>query len=82
MDDSSSAEEESDEESDEDGLAMEGIDGEDGKQLVDDELDDEMDEFGYTGLDQVLNDDRDSGDEDALGRENVDGFNNEVEDAF
>lgn len=79
MTDSSSAEEESDEESDEDGSTMEGIDGEDGEQPIDDELGDEMDEFGYSGLDQVLEDDGDSGDEDALG---PDSFNNEVEDAF
>jgi hypothetical protein len=69
MTDSSSAEEESDE----DGSAMEGI-GENGKQPVDDELGDEMNEFGYSGLDQVLEDDEDSGDEDALG---LDSFNNE-----
>jgi hypothetical protein len=73
MTDSSSTEEESDEESDEDRSAMEGI-GENGKQPVDDELGDEMDEFGYSGLDQVLEDDKDSGDEDALG---LDSFNNE-----
>lgn len=78
MDDSSSAKEESDKESDGDGSEMEGIEVEDGKQLVDDELDDEMHKFGYSGLDQVLDDDGDSqaGDEDALGAENGD------EDAF
>ncbi|KAG6370826.1 hypothetical protein JVT61DRAFT_11038 [Boletus reticuloceps] len=49
---------------------IEGLKVEDGERLVDDELDDEMDEFGYSGLDQVLDDDGHSGDEDALGPEN------------
>lgn len=82
MDNSSSAEEENDEESDEDGSEMEGIEAEDIEQPVDDELGDEMDEFGYSGLDQVLDDDEDSGDEDALGLENGDSTNDQVEDTF
>jgi len=68
---SSSAQEESDEESDEDGSEMEGIEVDDGEQLVDDKLDDEMDEFGYS---QVLDDDEDSGDEDARGPDDEDTF--------
>ena len=43
-------------------------------QLVDDELDDEMDEFGYSGLDQVLDDDEGSGDENARGLDDEDAF--------
>ncbi|KAF8547091.1 hypothetical protein OG21DRAFT_1517647 [Imleria badia] len=75
MDESSSAEEESDKETDEDGSEMEVEDGYNEELvMVDDELEDEMDEFGYSGLDQVLDSDDggDSGDEDA----------NDVEDAF
>lgn len=40
--------------------------------LIDDELGDKMDEYGYSGLDQVLEDEKDtkvSGDKDALGSE-------------
>ena len=41
--------------------------------MIDDELGDEMDEYGYSGLDQVLEVDSDdaemSGNEDALGPE-------------
>lgn len=48
MDDSSRVKEECNKESDEAGPAMEGIDGEDGAQLVDNELSDKMNEFGYT----------------------------------
>lgn len=33
---------------------MDGIDPEHAPQLIDDELGDEMDEYGYSGLDQVL----------------------------
>lgn len=33
---------------------MDGIDPEHVPQLIDDELGDEMDEYGYSGLDQVL----------------------------
>ncbi|KAF8546525.1 hypothetical protein OG21DRAFT_1479665 [Imleria badia] len=75
MDKSSSAEEESDKETDEDGSEMEVEDGHNEELvMVDDELEDEMDEFGYRGLDQVLDSDDsgDSGDEDV----------NDVEDAF
>ncbi|KAF8546068.1 hypothetical protein OG21DRAFT_1587008 [Imleria badia] len=75
MDESSSAEEESDKETNEDGSEMEVEDGHNEELvMVGDELEDEMDEFGYSGLDQVLDldDGRDSGDEDA----------NDVEDAF
>ena len=43
------------------------------ERLIDDELGDEMDEYGYSGLDQVLEVDSDdaemSSDEDALGPE-------------
>ncbi|KAF8549360.1 hypothetical protein OG21DRAFT_1525845 [Imleria badia] len=68
MDNSSSAEEESDEESDEDGSETEVEDGH-GEELVmvDDKFEDEMDKFGYSGLDQMLNSDNneDSGNKDA-----------------
>ena len=37
------------------------------EQLIDDEIVDEMDEFGYTGLDQVLWDDEEEEDEDQPG---------------
>ncbi|KIM50106.1 hypothetical protein SCLCIDRAFT_34653 [Scleroderma citrinum Foug A] len=33
---------------------MDGINPEHAPQLIDDELGDEMDEYGYSGLDQVL----------------------------
>ena len=46
----------------------------DGRQLADDQLADEMDEFGHTGLDQVVEDEVASGDEDALGPEVDDTF--------
>lgn len=34
---------------------MDGIDLGDAQQLLDNELDDKMDKYGYTGLDQLLN---------------------------
>ena len=40
--------------SDEDGSEMDGINLRHTQQLVDDELGDEMDKYGYTGLDQLL----------------------------
>ena len=76
MEGSSSAEEEESNESNEDGSDVGGVDARDGQQLVDDELADEMDEFGYTRLDQVVEDEVASGDEDALGPDN------EVDDTF
>lgn len=36
----------------------------------------------HSGLDQMLDDNEDSGDEGGLGLENGDSFNNKVEDAF
>ena len=42
--------------------------------MADDQLADEMDEFGHTGLDQVVEDEVASGDEDALGPEVDDTF--------
>jgi len=49
MDDASGSEEEGDQEGPEEVADIGG-----GEQLVGDELADEMDEYGYTGLDQVL----------------------------
>ena len=77
MDDSSSGEE-----SEDDGSEMEDVDGGDGMQLIDDELGDEMEEYGYGGLDQVLDDIKGdievSGDEDALGLEDGEDPDDEV----
>ena len=51
--------------------------------LIDDELGDEMDEYGYSGLDQVLevnSDDAEmSGDEDALGPEDGENPDDRIE---
>ena len=73
MDDSSSSDEESGDESESEESAMEDINPACSERLIDDELGDEMDEYGYSGLDQVLEVDSDdaemSGDEDALGPE-------------
>ncbi|KAG6329626.1 hypothetical protein ID866_9463 [Astraeus odoratus] len=85
MDDSSSAEEESGEESDDDMSEMEGVEDEDDEPLVPNELVDEMDEYGYSGLEQVLDaDEWDAGissDEDAFGPEDREDPSEEVEEA-
>ena len=73
MDDSSSSDKESGDESESEELAMEDINPACSECLIDDELGDEMDEYGYSRLDQVLEVDSDdaemSGNEDALGPE-------------
>ena len=85
MDDLSSAEEESGEEGENDGSEVEDGDVGDGEQLIDDELGDEMEEYGYSGLDQVLNDDEEDaemfGDEDGLGPEDREDPTDEPGDA-
>ena len=52
---------------------MDSVDGGDDQPLIGDELVDEMDEYGYTGLDQTLDENEGdaeiSGNEDALGPE-------------
>ena len=77
MDDSSSGKE-----SEDDGSEMEDVDGGDGTQLIDNKLGDEMEEYGYSGLDQVLDDDEGddkvSGNEDALGPEDGEDPDDEV----
>jgi len=57
------------------------------EQLIDDEIADEMGEFGYTGLDQILWDDEEDEDEDkaggyegTLGTEDGKGVSNEGEE--
>ena len=71
MDDLSSSNEESGDESESEESAMEDINPACSEHLIDDELGDEMDEYGYSGLDQVLevnsDDAKMSSDEDALG---------------
>lgn len=67
MEDSSSAEGEESSESKKDGSTTSSIDSGDGRQLVDNELADEMYEFGYTGLVQVVEEEV-SGDENAFGQ--------------
>ena len=72
MDESNSSDEESGDESESEELEMEDIDPACSEHLIDDELGDEMDEYGYSGLDQVLEVEDDaevSDDEDALGPE-------------
>lgn len=85
MDDSSSMEEESSEESVQDVSETEGVDAGDDDQLIGDDLGDEMEEYGYSGLDQVLDDNEGDAetfdDEDALGPEDGEGPDDEVEDA-
>ena len=44
---------------DEYGLDVDEALGKTSGQIIDDELGDEMDEYGYTGLDQVLDEDKD-----------------------
>jgi len=82
MDDSSSDKEESDEESEDDGSEMEEVDGGDGTKLIDNELDNEMEEYGYGGLEQILDDDKGdivvSGNKDALGLEDREDPDDEV----
>ena len=72
MEDSSSAEEEESDKSDKDGSNIGKVDAGDRRQLVDDEIANEMDEFGYTGIDQVVEEEV-SGDKAALGPNEVDG---------
>ena len=72
MEDSSSVEEEESGKSDEDGSNIGKVDAGDRRQLVDDEIANEMDEFGYTGIDQVVEEEV-SGDKAALGPNEVDG---------
>ena len=70
--DASSTSEEGGDESEGEESEMEDIDPARSERLIDDELGDEMDEYGYSGLDQVLEDEKDtkvSGDKDALGSE-------------
>ena len=67
MEDSGSAGEEESSESNEDGSTTSSIDSGDGRQLVDNELADEMYEFGYTGFVQVVEEEV-SGDENAFGQ--------------
>ena len=85
MDDLSSAEEESGEEGENDGSEVEDGDVGDGEQLIDDELGDKMEEYGYSRLDQVLNDDEEDaemfGDEDGLGPEDREDPTDEPGDA-
>ena len=72
MDESNSSDEESSDESESEESEMEDIDPARSEHLIDDELGDEMDEYGYSRLDQVLeveNDAEVSGDEDVLGPE-------------
>ena len=61
---------------------MEDGDGGDGTKPIDNELRDEMEEYGYSGLDQVLDDDEGdveaSGNEDALGPEDGEDPDDEV----
>ena len=85
MDDLSSAEEESGEEGENDGSEVEDGDVGDGEQLIDDELGDKMEEYRYSRLDQVLNDDEEDaemfGDEDGLGPEDREDPTDEPGDA-
>ncbi|KAI6095636.1 hypothetical protein F5141DRAFT_1221655 [Pisolithus sp. B1] len=85
MDDSSTTEEESSEESDEDMSEIKGTDAADSDQLIGDNLGDKMEEYRYSGLDQVLDDNEGDAetfnDEDALGPEDGEGPDDEVEDA-
>ena len=85
MDDPSSAEEESGEEGENNGSEVEDGDVGDGEQRIDDELGDEMEEYGYSGLDQVLNDDEEDaemfGDKDGLGPEDREDPTDEPGDA-
>ena len=69
MDESNSSDKESGDESKSEELEMEDIDPACSEQLINDELDDEMDEYGYSRLDQVLeveDDAKVSGNEDVL----------------
>ena len=70
---SSSSEEEESDESGEHGSDMDSVDGGDDQPLIGNELADKMDEYGYTGLDQTLDENEGdaeiSGDKDALGPE-------------
>ena len=83
--DSISDKEESGEESEDDGSEMEDGNGGDGMKLIDDELGEEMEEYGYGRLDQVLDDDEGdieaSGDKDALGPEDREDPDDEVRHA-
>ena len=85
MDDLSSAEEESGEEGENDGSKVEDGDVGDGEQLIDDELGDKMEEYRYSGLDQVLNDVEEDteifGDKDGLGPEDGEDPTDEPRDA-
>ena len=72
MEDSSSAEEEKSGESDEYGSNIGNVDAGDRRQLVGVEIANEMDEFGYTGFDQVVEEEV-SGDKAALGPNEIDG---------
>ena len=79
MDDSSESEEES---SDESKGEESEVNAAESECLIDDELGDEMEEYGYSGLDQVLEDKEDakvSGDEDALGPEDGEDPDNGLE---
>jgi len=71
MDDSSRSEEESGDESEGGELEMEDIDPTCSEPLINNELGDEMEEYGYSGLDQVLEDEDTevSGNEDGMGAE-------------
>ena len=79
MDDSSESEEESGDESKGEESEVNATESE---HLIDDELGDEMEEYGYSRLDQVLEDEEDakvSGDEDALGPEDGEDPDNGLE---
>ena len=85
MDDPSSAEEESGEEGENDGSKVEDGDVGDGEQLIDDELGGKMEEYRYSGLDQVLNNVEEDteifGDKDGLGPEDEEDPTDEPRDA-
>lgn len=71
----STSESEDNDDDDEDNMDIDGVEVEDHPQVMDDELDDEMDEYGYGGLEQVEDEmEEDAGtaeDEDGLGSANT-----------
>jgi len=73
MEGTSNSEGDESDESGEQGSDIDSVGGGDDEPLIGDELADEMDEYGYTGLDQTLDENEGdaeiSGDEDALGPE-------------